>query len=266
MEDCNTTKTPMPAGLQLEFTSDETGGLDDSYTAMNYQKEMGSLQYLTTCTHPDLSYTVNYLSHFNSQPNKAAWNALRGIFRYLQGTKDFGIIYKANKAEGLYPVTYSDSDWAGMDPGYHSTSGFIISMNGAPVSWQSQHQLSVSKSTTKAKYITSSKAACKLIWLADLLDNARLIEGAKGMSRTSNQELTLQVDNKGAIDLSNVEALTHCSCHIEICHHLIHDWVRNEVLNLEHISTTANKADRLTKALPREPYKEFVNKLGVVKI
>ena len=97
----------------------------------------------------------------------------------------------------------------------------------------------VSKSTTEVEYIASSEAACELVWLADLLDDTRLVEGAKGTSRTSDQELTLQVDNKGAIDLSNAEALTHRSRHIETPHHLIHDWVRNEVLNLEHVSTTA---------------------------
>lgn len=260
MEDCVPKSTPMEKGLRIEFTPDDDPGLDQDFTPTNYRKGTGSLQYLVTCTRPDIAYATNYLARFNSRPNRAAWIALKRVLRYLKGTKSQGIIYKANKSdEGLRPTAYSDSDWAGADPAYKSTSGYIITLNGAPVSWRSQRQSSVSKSSTEAEYISASEAACELVWLNDLLLDAGIVNETPTPLRTSR----LQIDNKGAVDLVRAEAVTRRSRHIEIRHHMIRDWVDKGEIEVEHVAGTANRADGLTKALPMDPYTAFRESIGI---
>ncbi|EDN10314.1 predicted protein [Histoplasma mississippiense (nom. inval.)] len=168
MDKVNPASTPMAAGIRLEFSPDEDSGLDDDFTATRYRQGLGSLQYLVSSSRPDLAFAVNYLSRFNSRPHKECWAALKHVLRYVKKTKDHGILYKKEMIGGLSPVAYSDSDWAGADPQYKSTTGYIILLNGSPISWRSQRQTSVAKSTTEAEYIAASEAACELIWLNDM--------------------------------------------------------------------------------------------------
>ncbi|EDN08356.1 predicted protein [Histoplasma mississippiense (nom. inval.)] len=260
MDKVNPASTPMAAGIRLEFSPDEDSGLDDDFTATRYRQGLGSLQYLVSSSRPDLAFAVNYLSRFNSRPHKKCWAALKHVLRYVKKTKDHVILYKKEMVEGLNPVAYSDSDWAGADPQYKSTTGYIIMLNGAPISWRSQRQTSGAKSTTEAEYIAASEAACEVIWLNDMLFDAGLVEGkAKVCSH-------LRVDNKGAIDLAKGESLTRRSRHIEIRYHILRDLVEKGEIMMEHVGSTANIADGLTKPLARPAFEEFVKRIGLMEI
>uniref|UniRef100_A0AAV1THT1 Uncharacterized protein n=1 Tax=Peronospora matthiolae TaxID=2874970 RepID=A0AAV1THT1_9STRA len=48
---------------------------------------------------------------------------------------------------------YSDADWSGDLTDHKSTSGYVFILLGAPVSWCSKKQPSVSLSTSEAEYI-----------------------------------------------------------------------------------------------------------------
>ncbi|EDN07098.1 conserved hypothetical protein [Histoplasma mississippiense (nom. inval.)] len=247
MDKVNPAITPMAAGIRLESHQMKIAGL-------------GSLQYLVSSSRPDLAFAVNYLSRFNSRPHKECWAALKHVLRYVKKTKDHGILYKKEMIGGLSPVAYSDSDWAGADPQYKSTTGYIILLNGSPISWRSQRQTSVAKSTTEAEYIAASEAACEVIWLNDMLFDAGLVEGkAKVCSH-------LRVDNKGAIDLAKGESLTRRSRHIEIRYHILRDLVEKGEIMMEHVGSTANIADGLTKPLARPAFEEFVKRIGLMEI
>ncbi|EDN06563.1 conserved hypothetical protein, partial [Histoplasma mississippiense (nom. inval.)] len=260
MDKVNPASTPMAAGIRLEFSPDEDSGLDDDFTATRYRQGLGSLQYLVSSSRPDLAFAVNYLSRFNSRPHKECWAALKHVLRYVKKTKDHGILYKKEMIGGLSPVAYSDSDWAGADPQYKSTTGYIILLNGSPISWRSQRQTSVAKSTTEAEYIAASEAACEVIWLNDMLFDAGLVEGkAKVCSH-------LRVDNKGAIDLAKGESLTRRSRNIEIRYHILRDLVEKGEIMMEHVGSTANIADGLTKPLARPAFEEFVKRIGLMEI
>lgn len=42
--------------------------------------------YLSQCTRPDLSYAVNQVCRYTSDPGMQHWNAVKRILRYLKGT------------------------------------------------------------------------------------------------------------------------------------------------------------------------------------
>ncbi|EDN03936.1 predicted protein [Histoplasma mississippiense (nom. inval.)] len=261
MDKVNPAGTPMAAGIRLEFSPDEDGGLDDEFTHTRYRQGLGSLQYLVTSSRPDLAFAVNYLSRFNSRPNKDCWAAFKHVLRYVKKTKKMGILYRKEIGkDGLNPVAYCDSDWAGADPQFKSTSGYVIMINGSPISWRSQRQTSTAKSTTEAEYIAASEAACELVWLNDMLYDAGLLEG-KGKICSN-----LQVDNKGAIDLAKGESLTRRSRHIEIRYHILRELVEKDEIELLHVGSTANKADGFTKPLAKPAFVDFVEKLGLAEI
>ena len=140
---------------------------------------------------------------------------------------------------------------------------YIIKMAGAPVCWRSIRQTAVSRSTTKAEYISTSKAACELVWLNEMLTDAGLLTKDAAELRT---ELELKVDNKGAIDLANSESIGRRSKHIEVRHHILRDLVKKGEIKLTHVELAENVADGLTKPLPGAPFKAFRDMIGVVNV
>jgi hypothetical protein len=120
MTNCKSVLTPMEKNLKLSKL--EGGELVNN---TSYRKLIGSLIYLTT-THPDLSYAVSILSRFMQEPRESHWNATKRVLRYIQGTKDYGLLYKKNKKIVL--VGYSDADFVGSVDDRASTSGYLMNM------------------------------------------------------------------------------------------------------------------------------------------
>ena len=61
--------------------------------------------------------------------------------------------------ESLVPIGYTDSDFQSDRESKKSTSGYVFTLGGGAISWQSVKQSSIADSTMEAEYITASKAA-----------------------------------------------------------------------------------------------------------
>ncbi len=220
------------------------------------------MQFLASQTRPDIADAAGLLARYNTKPNYQCWLAFKHLLRNLSGTLDLGVLFHRNAP--IEPIAYADADWAGnQDPERHSTTGYIIIMAGAPVCWRSVRQTAVSRSTTEAEYISTSEAACELVWLNEMLTDAGLLTKDAAELRT---ELELKVDNKGAIDLANGESIGRRSKHIEVRHHILRDLVKKGEIKLTHVESAENAADGLTKPLPGAPFKAFREMIGVVNV
>ena len=91
MMDCKTMATPMASNLKL--LSDASL---ESIDAMMYHQMIASLMYLTN-TRPNICFAVNTLSQFLIDPRHVHLIVARHILKYLKGTVDYGLKYKANK-------------------------------------------------------------------------------------------------------------------------------------------------------------------------
>jgi len=54
-----------------------------------YQSMIGSLMYAMTATRPDSAYAIGVLNRYNHDPSNEHRVALKRVFRYLNGTKDW---------------------------------------------------------------------------------------------------------------------------------------------------------------------------------
>uniref|UniRef100_A0AAV1THG6 Reverse transcriptase Ty1/copia-type domain-containing protein n=1 Tax=Peronospora matthiolae TaxID=2874970 RepID=A0AAV1THG6_9STRA len=150
MDDCKAVASPVDMSSRL-VSSDAATKVDDPF-----RKAVGALMHLTTATRPDIAFAVSYVSRFMENPQEEHWVAVKRIFRYLQGTKMHRICYKPNAK--IDSRGYSDADWAGDLADRKSTSGYVFMLLGAPASWGSKKQPSVSLSTSEAEYIALSLA------------------------------------------------------------------------------------------------------------
>jgi len=62
-----------------------------------------------------------------------------------------------------------DADWAGDTNTRRSHTGYILMMNGGPISWKSRRQDNVSLSTSKAEFVAASQAEHEAIYLRETL-------------------------------------------------------------------------------------------------
>ncbi|GJY66167.1 zinc finger, CCHC-type containing protein [Tanacetum coccineum] len=89
---------------------------------LEYSRAIGCLMYAMTSTRPDIAYVVGRLSRFTSNPSRQHWKAITRVFKYLRGTKDYGLSYVG------YPLVlegYSDASWINHVEDSSSTSGWV---------------------------------------------------------------------------------------------------------------------------------------------
>ena len=81
-------------------------------------------------------------------PRESDWNSAKRVLRYIQGTKDFGLLYKRNK--NFTVVGYLDADFAGDIDDRTSTSSYLMNMGSTTVSWNYKKQTTISNSSVEA--------------------------------------------------------------------------------------------------------------------
>ncbi|KAL2253074.1 UNVERIFIED_CONTAM: Retrovirus-related Pol polyprotein from transposon TNT 1-94 [Sesamum indicum] len=81
-------KTPYDPSVAL--LKNESGV---SVAQLRYSQIIGSLQYLTNGTRPDISFSVSKLARYTSCPDKTHWGALDRVLRYLKGSVPLAIHY-----------------------------------------------------------------------------------------------------------------------------------------------------------------------------
>lgn len=114
-----------------------------------YRCLMGQLLYLTI-THPDIAFSVNFLSQFMQHPRTSHMDAAFHVLRYLRGTINHGIFLSSSSS--LHMQGYADSDWVGCPTTRRSTIGYFTMLGASLVSWKSKKQPTVSLSSAEAEY------------------------------------------------------------------------------------------------------------------
>eukprot|EP00253_Pinus_taeda_P009367 PITA_09367 len=87
MEDAKPVCTPMVTGCSLN-TNDESATMHQP----TYRSTIGSLFYLTG-TRPDIMHSVGIVGRFQANPKETHLQAVKRIFKYLQGTQNYGLWY-----------------------------------------------------------------------------------------------------------------------------------------------------------------------------
>ena len=115
--------------LDMDVKTDEKGLATKENPKINhgYAQLIGSLMYLALASRPDISYVVNRLAQFTSNPKAIHWTAVKRIFRYLKQTKNANLTYRGNDAEikNTELNFFCDADW-GNGPDQKSISGYVV--------------------------------------------------------------------------------------------------------------------------------------------
>ncbi|XP_050917836.1 uncharacterized mitochondrial protein AtMg00810 [Lathyrus oleraceus] len=121
MSNANGMPTPMVSSSKLSKV-----GSDVVSDPTLFRSVVGALQY-ATLTRPKISFSVNKVCQFLSNPLEDHWKAVKRILRYLSGTFHHGLIIQpASVQQPLSLLGFCDADWA-LDPDdRRSTSGACV--------------------------------------------------------------------------------------------------------------------------------------------
>ncbi|GJX97401.1 hypothetical protein Tco_0353199 [Tanacetum coccineum] len=167
--------------------------------------------------------------------------------------QEFKLVFELNKYIKSLLQTERDYHSCKQEEG-QSVSSYILKMKsyidnlerlGNPVSLNlgsTQKQVTVALSSCESEFITATAAATQALWLKRLLSK---------LTHSQEEKVTIQVDNKSAIAQMKNPVFHERSKHIEMKYHFIRECVEKEDIQVKFINGEYQKADILTKALPK---------------
>lgn len=218
-----------------------------------YANVVGCLMYAMVCTRPDIAQAISVVSRYMGNPGKQHWDAVKWILRYLKGSWRQRIMFEKQK-ENARVLGYVDADYAGDLDKRRSTSGYVFTCAGGPISWRALLQPITALSTTEAEYIALAEAGKEAIWLNGLVSQMGITQDC----------VKLKCDSQSAIYLAKNQVFSGRSKHIEARYHRIRNWVESKEIWIEKIHTDDNAADFLTKILPAKKFKHCLNLINLV--
>jgi hypothetical protein len=255
LENIPVSAVPMRPDVKLEKASaDYTADLEFKQL---YQSKTGKIGYFSIKGRADISFASGRVAQYNNNPDQSHMDAVDTIFAYLKGTDDFGSRYVKTADAPLSLEGYVDSDFQGCMDTSRSTTGWIFLLGGAPVSWCSQRQKTISHSSCEAEYIAASEASREAVWLKEFINEIGVIH---------IDTVPLHMDNLGSIRLARNPEFHNRTKHIKRHHHYIREVVEDGSITPIWTSSKDNLADILTKPLGRRQLETLREKCGIVSL
>jgi hypothetical protein len=209
-----------------------------------YMKIVGSLLFLATRSHPDLSFTVNYLTLFMTKANQHNLDICYRVLNYIYKTKSLTLNFNGSTGHNFSVMV--DASYASHQD-RKSHYGLSIHMNnklGSCITISKKGSL-LALSSTEAEYIGLFEASKIIMWLRQLLSEL----GFPPKSPT-----ILYEDNKSAIHIVNNGNDKGRTKHMDIRYHLVRDLVKDNIISVTYKPTEDMVADIITKPLDVKPF------------
>jgi hypothetical protein len=241
--------SPTPASNDLFTLTDEP------LLPLNEQKQLHSLVaqllYLSTRVRPDILLPVNFLSTRVNKFDSNDKDKMTRVLRYLNNTKDLGLILKCPDVEEINVITSADASY-GIHSDGKGQSGISTSFGVGAVNSSTTKQKIVAKSSSEAELIASSDGVSHLVRINNYLQSRNL----------PVTKLTLLQDNQStqSVIKNGIKSAKRMR-HLNIRYFFIKQYVEENQIKVEYIKTTDMVADIFTKPLQGQQFIRLRNKI-----
>jgi len=264
MSHANVVHTPLPEDADFLPAYDGEPTLDHEGHS-EYRSIIGGLIYLTSSTRPDLCFPVSVLARHLHAPTERHWTLLKRIMRYLIFTMQYGLHFPSKEWTESSLGASVDADWGGCYETRKSTTGFLLTVNGAPIHWRSRRQTVVALSSAESEYIALSSCAKDVSWMRRIF--WEIAHQEVWHDHISFQGTVMDADSPAAMSLAQNPQVSARNKHIDLKIHHVRDLIKRGVVILNYVMSENQPADLLTKIMNRRTLARMVHllKLNLVE-
>ena len=225
--DCPTSEQLTPETLQMQKL---------------YRIIAGSCIWINSTCRPDITFAVNQLCKYMSNPGHVHFQAAVWLIRYLSGTRTWGIKYTRKGNETI--IGYADADFS-SDESRHSIYSYMFILANAPISWRvgSQDRIALSTCESEVRAIHAMKEAVKqAMWYNKICCEV-------GLKIENKSPLHIHEDNEACIKYSRNPVRHSTMKHLERELYWIQEAVTRGEIELIATPTKLQWADIGTKPL-----------------
>ncbi|KAE8892545.1 hypothetical protein PF005_g6984 [Phytophthora fragariae] len=255
MSNTSTAKSPQMHNEKMLRLEKDKSKVNDP--ALSYRQLVGKLQYLVSCTRPDIANAVRCLGRHAGAYTKENFTSAKRVLQYLAGTRTYGLVYRRPSAvqDGkLQLYAYSDADQANCPDTSRSISGHVLKLNNWSFGFKSKKQNAVTDGTCKSELVAASTCVENQLCAKELLEEIGMtVEVPK-----------LFIDNQSALKVCQTVGKYEGVKRYAKLGHKIAELVEAKELTLEYVPASENIADMFTKALGPQRF-ALLRKLLVVE-
>nr|GFC04138.1 zinc finger, CCHC-type [Tanacetum cinerariifolium] len=178
------------------------------------------------------------------------------IFKYLRGTKNYGLSYVG------YPSVlegYSDASWINHVEDSSSTSGWVFLLGRGAISWAFKKQTVITGFTMESEFVALAAAGKEAEWLRNLIHEIPI--WPKPIA-----SISIRCDSTPTMARAYSQIYNGKSRHLGVRHSMVRELIRNGVISIGFVRTQHNLADHLTKGLARDLVYKSVIGMGLKSI
>ncbi|KAK4349194.1 hypothetical protein RND71_031949 [Anisodus tanguticus] len=168
--------------------------------------------------------------------------------QYAQVIGSLMYITNCTRPDIAYPVNklgYSDANWISDIKNTKSTSGYVFTICGGAVSWESSKQTCIARSTMESEFIALDKAGEEEEWLHDFLEDISCWDKPV-------PSVMIHCDSQSALGRARSNMYNDKSRHIRRRHKTVRQLITTGVISINYVKLKDNLADPLTKGLPKD--------------
>ena len=211
----------------------------------NFHSIVAKCLYLSKRVRPDILLTVSYLTSRVLEPNQADNRKLGRLLKYLNGTRDMGLILRPGDSTQIEADI--DASYGSHSDG-KSHSALHLSIGAGNILAKSSKQKLVGKSSTESELIALSDMCSTVVWVREFL----IAQGEEPLPAKVYQ------DNQSAMALiERGRSTAERTRHIKIRYFWVKDRVDMGDINIVYKPTELMIADLLTKPLQGDRFKQL---------
>ena len=185
---------------------------------------------------PEIAAAMSLLGACLTFPTEELYQCLLRVMVYLGRNDQLGITYSCHAPNAKELVCYADSNWSTM----RSTTGFVIFLAGAAISFVSRRQHCITMSSCEAELVALADCAIELIFIKEVLEF---------IGNKFDGPIKCYTDNKAAFDLCHRFNSAQNSRHIDRKQFKMRELRGQGVVQVLKVHTDDNPADLFTKVL-----------------
>ena len=240
------TETPLSAGYVTK--NPEEGDELNPNEQTEYQSGVGMNIYLVKQSRPDLGNATRELSKRMQKADPEQRDGLLRLIKFALDTEGAKLVIEPmplNETKGMWFIKALCDCGFATDESRKSVTGFMVYFCGVLVAWKSKMQKNVTISTTEGDYVSISEVSFEILFVWHI---------AKDMGINVTLPIIVNVDNAGAIFLSNNKLVGQRTKHIDTRYHFVREYVEDGILKIVYVRSEDNDADILTKNVDSKTY------------